>query len=167
MSLAVLPSHVQLKSLKCYFYENITKNKCSIQQKGYTRKRYSVKTCWYSQYGLKLSVSVSIFSSGLPHRTVNQGGELQKLSAVPRCLEKARGLFNSQPIFCPSHYFILILELSSGPQLSRYDISYSLHSDNSRIYCQLLCTSAHFQYDQQIKFSNWMYLPKIIHMFVS
>lgn len=37
------------------------------------------------------------------------------LSAVPWCLEKAHGLFNSQPIFCPSHHFIPTLELSSGP----------------------------------------------------
>lgn len=45
---------------------------------------------------------------------MNQGGELC-LSAVPGCWEKAHSLFNSQPIFCPSHHFIPVLKLSSGP----------------------------------------------------
>lgn len=37
------------------------------------------------------------------------------LSAVPRCLERAPGPLNSQPIFCPSRHFIPAFERRSGP----------------------------------------------------
>lgn len=65
------------------------------------------------------AMSVGVFSSGLPHRAFSlwtwEESSTSCLSAVPWCLEKAHGLFNSQPIFCPSHHFIPALELSSGP----------------------------------------------------
>lgn len=53
-------------------------------------------------------------SSAVVFFPMNQRGELC-LSAVPGCWEKAQSIFNSQPIFCPSHHFIPILKLSSGP----------------------------------------------------
>lgn len=66
-------------------------------------------------------LSVRAFSSGLPHRAFCpwtwEESSTSCLSAVPWCLERAHGLFNSQPIFCPSHHFIPTLELSSGPHI--------------------------------------------------
>lgn len=34
---------------------------------------------------------------------------------LPHGAERRLGVFNSQPIFCPSHQFIPVLKLSSGP----------------------------------------------------
>lgn len=75
------------------------------------------------------------------------------LSAVPWCLERAHGLFNSQPIFCPSHHFILTLERSSGPHTVTF-LTY-LAAYTSTIAENIVSSSPppiHFQYEQQIKF---------------
>lgn len=63
---------------------------------------------------LRMSKSSAVVFKAKPFPPMNQGGE-HCLSAVPGCWEKAHSLYNSKPIFCPSHHFIPVLKLSSGP----------------------------------------------------
>lgn len=102
------------------------------------------------------SLSVGAFSSDRPHTGFSlwtwEESSTGCLSAVPWCLEKAHGLFNSQPIFCPSHHFIPTSELSSGP----HTVTFLTHlaAYTSTIPENIVSSSpppAHFQYEQHIK----------------
>lgn len=91
-------------------------------------------------------LSVWASSIGLPHRAFSlwtwEESSTGCLSAVPWCLERAHGLFNSQPIFCPSHHFIPILELSSGPHTVTF---WHILQPPPRQYQKILSASLHPQ----------------------